>query len=368
LRLDFWSCVPFHSWWRHPITAIFTVRGCDRGCVTCGASEAAFGRFMQLVHPLRRSPEAIAAQAAQLGSMTRAPIFLVGELLDGGEDFARRTIEALGRLRLENRITLEFFAPPPEEFVDFIDGCLSNWSAELSPESHDPAVRERMGKASYSNAAMQEAIAALLASRCAQLDLFFMVGLPGQTYDSVLATVDFVGDLFARYDSRLSAFLTPMGPFLDPGSDGFENPEAHGYRLFARTLAEHRALLENRDWEHILNYETRWMTRHQIVEATYDAAERLNDLKQRYGRIDAGAAKRVRKRLAAARNIKAQLEAVGDGALDPDLHAAMLGEICANSEETINAKAELFPPAAFLQNFRIGGCLKTAFGRRRRGP
>jgi hypothetical protein len=29
-RLDFWTSVPFHSWWRHPITAVFTARGCRR--------------------------------------------------------------------------------------------------------------------------------------------------------------------------------------------------------------------------------------------------------------------------------------------------------------------------------------------------
>ena len=45
--------------------------------------------------------------------------------------------------------------------------------------------------------------------------------------------------------------------------------ERRGYRIFARTLAEHRALLEEHDWERILNYETEWMTRAEIVDATY---------------------------------------------------------------------------------------------------
>ena len=360
LRLDFWSCVPFHAWWRHPITAVFTVRGCDRGCVTCGASHAAFGRFMNQVHPVRRSPAAIVAQAAQLGTISRAPIFLVGDLLDGGADYARAAIEGLGALQLDNRITFEFFAPPPPPIIELIDRSLRNWSAELSPESHDPEVRAKLGKARYSNAAMEAAITAVMASRCAQLDLFFMVGLPLQTYDSVLATVDYVGALFAAHDRRLSAFVTPMGPFIDPGSDGFERAEALGYRLYAKTLAEHRALLENRDWAHILNYETHWMTRRQIVEATYDGAERLNDLKQRHGRVDDATADGVRRRLAAARSIKARLDAAGEGPLDAKLHANLLGEIRAYSEATINDKAELFPPKAFLKNFRVVGSLKTA--------
>jgi hypothetical protein len=171
----------------------------------------------------------------------------------------------------------------------------------------------------------------------------------GQTYRGVLETVDYVERLFTRFDRRLSAFLTPMGPFIDPGSDGFENAEQHGYRLRAHTLAEHRALLEQNDWESILNYETEWMTRREIVDATYDAAERLNELKARHGRIDARQAAGVRKRLAAARAIRQRLTEAGE--LDP-------AAVRAHSEGSINDKAELFAPGAFLRNFRISGIVR----------
>jgi radical SAM superfamily enzyme YgiQ (UPF0313 family) len=71
--------------------------------------------------------------------------------------------------------------------------------------------------------------------RCEQLDLFYMIGLPGQTRESVEATVDAIGALFERFDRRLSAFVTPMGPFIDPGSHGFAEAAARGYRLRAHT-------------------------------------------------------------------------------------------------------------------------------------
>ena len=76
-----------------------------------------------------------------------------------------------------------------------------------------------------------------------------------------------------------------MGPFADPGSRSFEEPEKFGFHLFAHTLEEHRQLLVQSSWERILNYETKWMTRAQLVDATYDAAERLNELKMTYGRM-----------------------------------------------------------------------------------
>ena len=348
-HLDFWTTAPFHTWWKHPITAVFTVRGCARSCVTCGASNASFRRFMPGHFPMLRSPASIAAQVLQLAELTHAPIFLVGDLRDGGEAYANDVLDELARAPVTNRIVFEFFDPPSREFVERIDASIGHWGAELSPESHDESVRLRLGKARFTNETMEEAIAAMLALHCENLDLFYMIGLPGQTYDGVLATVEHIEKLFVRFDRRLSAFLTPMGPFIDPGSNGFENAEQHGYIMRAHTLAEHRALLEQRDWESILNYETRWMTRTDIVDATYDAAGLLNDLKRRYGRITEACAAGVSKRLGKAREIRRKLSA--NGQLDSD-------EVRAFSEGTINDKAELFAPGAFLRNFRISGIVR----------
>lgn len=358
-RLDFWTSIPFRSWWRHPITAVFTVRGCARQCVTCGASDAAFGRFMPGHHPLLRGPQAIASQVRELATITRAPVFLVGDVNDGGPQYSKGVVDALSRTGVGNRIVFEFFEPPPHDLLDRIDSGIEHWSVELSPESHDEAVRARLGKASYSNDSLVAAIEAILARRCEQLDLFFMIGLPGQSYANVLETVDEVGRLFQRFDRRLSAFLTPMGPFIDPGSQGFEEAEARGYRIRARTLGEHRALLENeRDWEAFLNYSTDAMTRAEIVDATLDGAERLNALKAKHGRIEARRADAVARRLSAARQLRCRLAAAGEGELDPGTRQALLVEVRAFSEALINDKAELFPPGAFLRNFRVGGILK----------
>ena len=357
-HLDFWTSIPFHFWWRHPITAVFTVRGCARDCVTCGASHSAFGRFMDVHQPILRSPPAIAAQVRQLAEMTRAPIFLVGDLRDGGESYANAVLDELSKSRVSNRIVFEFFQPPSNDFLRRLDGAIPRWGAELSPESHDESIRALLGKARFSNERLQDGIEAILASRCEQLDLFYMIGLPGQTYGSVMETVDSIEHLFKRFDRRLSAFVTPMGPFIDPGSSGFEDSESRGYMIRAHTLAEHRTLLEQRDWQSILNYETRWMTRAEIVDATYDAAERLNDLKARHGRIPLALAAEVRGRLNAARSIRSRLIRAGEGPLDVLTHHALLGEIRKFSEGTINDKAELFPPSAFLRNFRMGGILR----------
>jgi len=333
--LDFWTSAPFQTWWRHPITAVFTVRGCARHCVTCGASASAFRRFMPGHYPLLRSAKEVAKQVRQLAEITRSTIFLVGDLRDGGKDYLNDVLDALARAPVSNRIVFEFFDPPDRELVARIDASIRSWGAELSPESHDESIRARLGKARFTNARMEESIESILASRCRNLDLFYMTGLPGQTAESVRDTVDAIERLFIRFDRRLSAFITPMAPFVDPGSDLFVNPEAHGYHLRARTLAEHRALLEESDWESTLSYDTDWMTRAEIVESTYAAGARLNELKRRYGRISEERAAGV------------------------DARRAAIDGLANASRGTLNDKSELFEPGSFLGNFRLWGILRV---------
>ena len=186
--------------------------------------------------------------------------------------------------------------------------------------------------------------------RCSRIDIFFMIGLPAQTMASVRDTVEYCGHLFQLGDKRLSCFISPMGPFIDPGSRGFEEPERFGYRLFARTLEEHRQLLVQPTWEHILNYETKWMTRRELVDATYDAAERLNELKVQHGRISKRRGRGVARGIAAARALRSRLDA-GDCARPRERAriAALKGEISRFSISTVCDKRELFWPRRVFQ-------------------
>jgi hypothetical protein len=188
--------------------------------------------------------------------------------------------------------------------------------------------------------------------RCSRIDIFFMIGLPAQTLQSVRDTVEYCGHLFQLGDRRLSCFISPMGPFIDPGSRGFENPDRFGYRLFARTLEQHRQLLVQPTWERILNYETRWMTRRELVDATYDAAERLNALKMQHGRLSRRRAETVARGIAAARALRSRLDQGMAQGLDMSADAALMGEISRYSIGTVCDKRELFWPRRVF-NFKI---------------
>jgi hypothetical protein len=151
-----------------------------------------------------------------------------------------------------------------------------------------------------------------------------------------------------------------MGPFLDPGSRGFEEPERFGYHLFARTLEEHRQLLVQPSWKHILNYETQWMSRDQLVTATYDAAEAMNALKMKYGRIDRVRGQEVARRISRARALKHRLDAIDKGGEpDPEALRVLQGDIFAFSVSTLCDKRELFW-RRHLVNFKLVAILRVA--------
>lgn len=357
---DLESVLPFNGWWSNPITTVFTVKGCSYECVTCGSSHTACTQLTHRQRPVFRSPANLVANMQAIARLIRGPIFLVGDVLQGGEDYAREVLDRLHQANLPNEIVFEFFTVPPAWFLPEVDRRIRRFSIEFSPESHEQAVRDAQeGETGYSNEDMEEFLRLALSLRCSRVDVFFMIGLPAQTVDSVHATIDYCERLLDLGDARLSCFVSPMGPFSDPGSRGFEEPERFGYRLFAKTLEEHRRLALQATWERILNYETRWMSRKQLVDATYDAAERLNDLKMRYGRISRRRGRSVAAGIREARSLRRRLDAEISQGGNTSASAALQGEISRFSISTVCDKRELFWPRHVF-NFRFPEVLRIA--------
>jgi radical SAM superfamily enzyme YgiQ (UPF0313 family) len=199
----------------------------------------------------------------------------------------------------------------PKALLQQMSTACPHFCLEMTPESHDPAIRKIAGR-HYSNEAMEQTLSDALDVGCGRLDVFFMIGLPQQTPQSVMDTVEYCGHLLERFkgDRRLSLFIAPLSPFLDPGSPGFEQPERFGYHIFFRTLKEHRQALLSPSWKYSLNYETKWLTRQQIVDTAYEAIRRLNQLKAKYGVISKEMADISDKRMAAAAEMAHRIDEI----------------------------------------------------------
>ncbi|MGB3904713.1 MAG: TIGR04190 family B12-binding domain/radical SAM domain protein [Anaerolineae bacterium] len=279
---DLTGYMPFRDWLEFPMGAGITCRGCTHNCITCGGSQYAFKRFLGREKPAFRPPEALAEDVRNIRGFGKGFLIVVGDIRQAGMDYARRFLDCVAVLR--EPITLELFSPASQDFLRQVAEAMPNFSLEISLESHDPVVRRAFGK-QYSNEAVERTIEAAFAAGCKRLDIYFMIGLPKQTRQSVRDTVAYCGELLDRYgaNGRLHPFISPLAPFLDPGSLAFEEPHKHGYRIFHRTLEEHRRALLQPSWQYVLNYETEWMTREDIVVSSYEACLALNRIKARHG-------------------------------------------------------------------------------------
>lgn len=357
---DLQSILPFNGWWENPITAVFTVKGCSHQCVTCGCSHDASGILTKRRKPLYRTPENLVRNIQDISMFSRGPIFLIGDLRQSGSTYASQVLDLLRKAKIKNEVIFEFFRMPPLEYLHEIDRSVTNWSIELSPESHDESIRRVQDVTTfYTNEKMESVISEALSLNCHRIDVFFMIGLPQQSAQSVSETIDYCDYLYSISDRRLGSFISPMGPFLDPGSRGFEDPDRFGYTLFAHTLEEHRQLLTQPSWKHILNFETQWMTRDELVDATYDAAERLNAIKMKHGRIGKKRGTQIAGRVERARELKARLDALQEGS-DRDRQSLqhLYGEINEFSVSTVCDKRELFWKRHVV-NFRLSAIAKV---------
>lgn len=334
---DPFGYIPFKYWPAYPVTALLSCRGCRHNCGSCGGSRSAFRRVCNQDGPRFRSPELLARDVAAIAEYTSAPLMVLGDLLQAGRDYADRFLAAVKKTRIRNEVAIEFFQPPDDAFLRAVADALPNFNVEISPESHDRAVRSTFGK-NYGNEDLERMIETLLRLRCRRVDLFFMIGLPRQDYASVMKTVDYCGELLSRHNGngRLLPMISPLAPFIDPGSAIFEHPEKHGYRFFYRTLREHREALLMPSWKYTLNYETAWMTRDDIVRATYDAALRLLDHKESHGAITPIQAAPLRRHILGAGELMGKIVYPGD--IDEDLRR----DIAAlNSRDSLCDKHEL---------------------------
>ena len=287
----YWSLkdsLPYSNWLDYPITALLTSRGCPLSCVVCGGSHAAYERVCERKHAAFRSPEDLVRDVKRIERLSRAPIFLINDLRNGGHEYSRDVLRLLGEADRSNEIIIELCSPDKNDFLAAVGSSLKRWSLEITLESHDERIRHLNRRFACSNEDIEETVGNALANGARRIDIFFMVGLPGQSYDDAVSFDEFCRRLLERFDGdrRLEFFVAPLAPFLDPGSSAFERPAEHGYRLRFHTLEEHRQALTSPSWKEMLNYETDSMTRDEIVAATYESMRRLTQLKRDWDLID----------------------------------------------------------------------------------
>ena len=309
--LDVKSLMPFSDWLRYPITTIPVVRGCNYNCSGCGGSATAFKDFAHRQKPAFRSPRRLVAEISEIGKYINAPVFILGDINQNGREYVEEFFGQAAGLPSGIQIFFEFFQPPENWFFDRAHSIFKNVLYEISPDTHDSSIRGAMGKPRFTNQQLMECIKYALGKGAVRFDLYFMTGLPGQDKQSVLDTVDFCQDIYQHlnWDPRFMPFISPMAPFMDPGSRAFAQPHKFGYSLTRTTLAQHVEAITQPSWKYILNYRSQAISNDDLVQSTYQAALGLNLLKGRAGSISSHVMEENERRIEKAMEVMGQIDA-----------------------------------------------------------
>jgi B12-binding domain/radical SAM domain protein len=280
--------LPYKGWMQYPNTALLTSKGCTYNCLICGGSKDAYSLNCNRNKLVMRSPKKLLEDIEFIQRFSRAPIFLLNDIRQGGPDYLDEFFNGLEMLDVKDELVFELFHYAGDEFFQRIHKAIPKYSIELTLESGDEELRRLNGKLACSNAKIVETLKSALNNGCSKIDLFFMVGIPSQDYESTMRNIDFCEAIHKECgeDSRISYFVAPLSPFLDPASPAFENPEQFGYKKFCHTLEDFRKAMLQPSWKNMLSYETNSMTREEIVKATYDSAKKLNQFKYNHHIID----------------------------------------------------------------------------------
>lgn len=366
---DIKSIVPFTDWFRYPITTIPVVRGCNNECSGCGGSRSAFKRFGRRTKPAFRDSKKLVDEIKMIQKHIKAPVFLLGDLNNNGTRYVQEFFKYARTLDREIQIFFEFFEPPDNSFFDMAADTFSNVCYEISPDSHDEDIRKKMGK-TFSNEDLNNCIKYALNKGAARFDLYFMTGLPGQTKESINETIDYCEDVFESldWDKRFMPFISPMAPFVDPGSRAFEDPQKFGYRLIRKSLKDHIEAITMPSWKYILNYESKSISTDDLVDATYNAAIGLNRLKGRSGGISKELMAINEERIIRARRVMAEIDdimKIKDGPSGERKLRDLREKTYKYSLSTVCEKKELEFPL-FSRRFNWIEIIKSTLGRQAR--
>jgi radical SAM superfamily enzyme YgiQ (UPF0313 family) len=160
----------------------------------------------------------------------------------------------------------------------------------MSPESGVDDVRQAHGRP-YTNNEIRST-AAFCRKLGLRLTFFFMVGLAGETYDTMEQTARLWEEFYALSHSEEEPTLGPKGAIrhavgsmilLDPGSLAFDYPETYGYKLHFRNLRDYITGMLKPSWDQWISYETKNLSRTDIASLTLHALTETVRVREKFG-------------------------------------------------------------------------------------
>jgi clorobiocin biosynthesis protein CloN6 len=316
--------------------------GCAHDCGWCGGSRFAYRNIMGVRKTLvQKDNDLIIEELRTMKEAAQRTSIYALQCYSENKVRLHRYLDAVREMGYSS-VSFEQFNLTPMDTLRKMGESTAAYIM-LSPESHDPKVSEAAGRGTYTMQEMEDWIPRALDAGVKGIMVWFFIGMPYQDRQSVLDTVAYSERLIKKYGGRKALpLICPMVPFLDPGCRFFEEPAPHGYRIFHRTLEEHRQAMVEPLWHRRLNYETNWLTRRQLQDVSYEAIARLVEIKGEYGVLPPAFCRTILETIDQTRQLLGQMERAL--LLDGKLPASLRAEVRAYNRKILAYSSDQIIP------------------------
>ena len=249
-------------------------RGCLFDCIYCGGSREGYSFATGRASMAVRDPAAVAEEMAQLSGMGLRIARLTHDPQMLGDRWWRKLFEEVRERGLDLKLYWESHRLPAPHLVREASKTFAALDVAVSPETASEEVRFR-ARRYFTNDALIKALDAL---KGALVELFFLLGLPGETAESARLIPRFASKLV---EGRSYAAVYPLIPYtIDPNCPMALHPERYGVRLIFRGLKDYAKAARGRKTEDFIGHETRELSRKQIAALIEELNREISKIPQ----------------------------------------------------------------------------------------
>ena len=299
--------------------------GCAHDCGWCGGSRFAYRNIMGVHKTLiQKDNDLVIEELRTMREAAKRTSIYALQCYSENKTRLHQYLDAVREVGYKS-VSFEQFNLTPDDTLKKM-GESTDAYIMLSPESHDPVISAAAGRGTYTMEQMENWIPRALEAGVKGVMIWFFIGMPHQDRQSVMDTVAYSERLIRKFGGwEALPLICPMVPFLDPGCRFFEEPRQNGYRIYYRTLEEHRQAMVQPLWHRRLNYETDWLSRRDLQDVSYEAIARLVEIKGEFGVLPPQFCEAILGTIAETRELLGEMERALelDGAFPADLREVM---------------------------------------------
>ncbi len=212
-------------------------RGCIGNCTWCGGGALAQKKISGRTGIIFRKPEKV---VETIGEAAEAGYELIHMAFDPGEEAEKYYLGLFSMIRrngIRTRCYFECFGRPSDTFLaSFAKTFVRKGSViAISPESGDEQIRRHNKTFFYTNRELMQSVSTAEGLGI-RVDLFFAMGIPGESYSDLALTAGLRKKLRKRFKNIGRVWESIIS--LEPASPWFEQPTAYDIVSVRHTFAD----------------------------------------------------------------------------------------------------------------------------------